>query len=402
MSWHKLYTDRVNNMSPSIIQEMKDLVSRPGTVSFTAGEPSPELFPIGGLKAAFEKVLNGYPELLSYAPPAGDPVLRSWISSWLQQRGYVEKDPGPERILLTNGSQAALGILALMFFQKGTAIVVENPSYTEAMLTFRKEGCTLLPVDMDNEGPLPDDFEKLAREKKPSFFYTIPTFQNPSGITTSEERKKDILEIAERYGIRIIEDDPYRELWYDSPPPATYIALSSESGNIIYLGSFSKIIAPGLRCGFALLPDEIMGKAVDMRVLMEIGLSSLTQRALFEFLVNADLDSYLGSIRDVYRNRRDKMISAMKNYFEPESLLFEVPMGGFFIWGRLPGTDCTDFARFAALEEKVGAIPGSGFFEDPGEGREFLRFSFAQVDGDTSWEGIIRLSRALEKYKNRK
>lgn len=402
MIWQKLYNDRIKRMSPSIIQEMRDLVSRPGTVSFTAGEPSEDLFPLEELKSSFEKVFNESPDLLSYAPPAGDPQLRSWISNWLYEKGYTVQKVEPERILLTNGSQAALSLVSLMFFNSGTGIVLEDPSYTEAMLAFGKEGCNMMTVEMDAEGPLPDSYERVVKQNRPSFFYTIPTFQNPSGFSTSEHRKQKILEISETYGVVIIEDDPYRELWFDVPPPLTYMSLSPKSSGIFYLGSFSKIIAPGMRCGFAVLPEEVMKKAVELRVLMEIGLSSLVQRALWEFLVNTDMEGYLHELRNVYRKRRDSMVDSMKKHLEPRGFRFAVPGGGFFVWGNLPGIDCTDFAKYAAREEKVGCIPGSGFFVDPSDGREFLRFSFAQVDRKGSEEGMLRLSRALDKYPSSK
>ncbi len=401
MTWQKLYNERVRSLTPSIIQEMRDLISVPGTISFAAGEPSSELYPVTELRSAFGKVLENSPELLAYASPAGDPCLREWISSWLYRKGYSLEEKGSDRILLTNGSQAGLNLLSLMFLEKGKKIVLEDPSYTEAMLTFSKEGVQLLTVPMDDEGPVPDLFEKVVREEKPELYYTIPTFQNPSGISVSEKRKLQILDIADRYGVRIIEDDPYRQLWFDSAPPSTYLALSEDSENIIYLGSFSKIIAPGIRCGYALLPPEVMKKAMELRVLLEIGLSSVLQRSVFEFLSTSDFEAHLVHLREVYRSRRDAMVNSLNKNIVPHGMDLGVPEGGFFIWGRIPGIDTSEFARFAAKEEKIGTVPGSGFFAVPDHGREFLRLSFAQVTPEEAEEGSQRLSRALIRYKGR-
>lgn len=392
-----MLSTRTKRLSPSVIQEMMELVSRPDCISFTAGEPSMDLHPLEKIRMAFNEVLFQNPEVLAYSDPCGDPELRTWISDWLEKSGYVKSGPGMENLLLTNGSQAGLNLLSLMFLQEGDRIMVEDPSYTEAILSFGKEGASFCPVPLDDQGPRLEVMEDRLKKEKISFFYSVPTFQNPSGGCISRERKLQILDLASKYDLMIVEDDPYRELWYDSPPPPTFMSLCRDEGRVIYLGSFSKTVAPGMRCGYMVLPPEVMKKAAQLRVALEINLPSILHKALLAVVDDPLFSLHLDNLRNNYRDRRDSMVAELSEHMVPLGFEFSKPGGGFFIWGKVPGIDGMAFSRYAALNEKVGIIPGKGFFVGNG-GEDYLRLSFAQVLPEDSGKGVIRLARALEGY----
>jgi len=392
-----MFNDRMKRLTSSSIQEMMNLSSVPGCISFAAGEPSMELYPAEKIKTAFDETLLKEPEVLAYSEPPGDPGLRNWISEWLYDKGYSPRLVGMERILLTNGSQAGLNLISLMFLEEGSRIMVEDPSYPEAILTFGKEGTEFFPVPISGDGPDIDKMEETLKKNRISFFYTIPTFQNPSGISTSAEKKRQVLALAEKYDFMIIEDDPYRELWFDDEPPVTYLSLSGDSGRVFYLGSFSKIVAPGVRCGYMVLPYDVMKKAVDLRVALEVNLPSLMHRMLHKVVTDPFFPHHLDHLRDVYRERRDSMAGSVDKYLVPLGFDFIRPAGGFFLWGRIPGIDGADFCRYAVVNEKIGVIPGEAF-SPGGEGADFVRISFAQVLPDQAKMGVGRLERALKKY----
>lgn len=400
LNWNRLFNSRMERLNPSVIQEMMSLISRPGCISFTAGEPSMDLHPMEKLRQAINETLFSNPEVLAYSDPSGDPELRAWISAWLKKKGYASFEPGMERILLTNGSQAGLNFLSLMFLTEGDKILVEDPSYTEAILSFGKEGVAFLPVPLEEEGPDLDVMEDFLKKNRVSFFYTVPTFQNPSGRSISKEKKMKILELAEKYDFLIVEDDPYRELWYDSSPPATFLSLSSDNERVIYLGSFSKIVAPGVRCGYMVLPLSVMAKASDLRVAIEINLPSLIHKALLKVVDDPIFPLHLDNLRSTYRARRDCMVRDVSEFLAPLGFRFSIPQGGFFLWGSMNELDGLEFSRYAAIHEKIGVIPGEGFFVGGG-GKDYLRFSFAQVLPEQSREGMLRLERAFRGFREK-
>ncbi len=397
MSWSSLFNIRMKRLKPSIIQEMMTLVSRPGCISFTAGEPSMDLHPLEKIRSAIDETLLNDPGTLAYSEPSGDPGLRAWISSWLETNQYCAGNPGMERIFLTNGSQAGLNFISLMFLKEGDNVLVEDPSYTEAIMSFGKEGVNFLPVPLKEEGPDLQVMEDFLKKNRVSFFYSIPTFQNPSGRSISKERKVEILDLAEKYDFLIVEDDPYRELWFDSSPPPTFLSLSRDDERVIYLGSFSKIIAPGLRCGYMVLPLSIMKKAAELRVALEINLPSIIHKTVLNVVDDPLFPLHLDNIRSTYRSRRDSMVKNVYELLTPLGFSFSPPEGGFFIWGSMKGLKGLEFSRYAAINEKIGVIPGEGFFVGTG-GENYLRFSFAQVLEDQSREGVIRLNRALKNF----
>lgn len=394
----KRVTERIK---PSAITEMMILVKKHNAISLTAGEPSSEMYPVDLLRETIERALRD-PGILSYYPlSTGITELREWIAEWMKEDGLLPQSYGGENVIMTNGSQDGLNLVSEAFVEPGDTVLVENPTYPEALLAFGKEGARFVSVPVDKDGPIVEEMEKVLSQNKVKLFYTIVNFQNPSGCVTTEERKKRILELASRYGFLIIEDDPYRYLRYEGEHEGSYIGLAQEEDRVIYLGSFSKIIAPGIRCGYMVLPSKIVGPMGELILATKLSLPAFLQRATWELLLNIDMKAHLAKLADTYRTRRDALHRFLQEKAVPQGMTYDLPKGGFFIWARVPWLkDCFDFAKYAVLEEKVGVVPGAAFYPDVlTADRSTLRLSFAKVPPETAEEAGERLGRALEKYR---
>jgi 2-aminoadipate transaminase len=394
----KRVTERIK---PSAITEMMILVKKHNAISLTAGEPSSEMYPVDLLRETIERALRD-PGILSYYPlSTGITELREWIAEWMKEDGLLPQSYGGENVIMTNGSQDGLNLVSEAFVEPGDTVLVENPTYPEALLAFGKEGARFVSVPVDKDGPIVEEMEKVLSQNKVKLFYTIVNFQNPSGCVTTEERKKRILELASRYGFLIIEDDPYRYLRYEGEHEGSYIGLAQEEDRVIYLGSFSKIIAPGIRCGYMVLPSKIVGPMGELILATKLSLPAFLQRATWELLLNIDMKAHLAKLADTYRTRRDALHRFLQEKAVPQGMTYDLPKGGFFIWARVPWLkDCFDFAKYAVLEEKVGVVPGAAFYPDVlTADRSTLRLSFAKVPPETAEEAGERLGRALAGYK---
>lgn len=399
----RLMTSRSLRLHESAIQEMIELVHASGALSFTAGEPSADLVPARELREALSSAFDGASDLLGYYhDSAGHVKLRDWIIRWMKHDGLLPKDMGLGNILLTTGSQEGISLVSEALVERGDVVAVENPSYPEAFLAFEREGATIKGVPFDNEGPSTEGLEQVAAKARIKFFYTIPCFQNPTGFVTSAKRRKEILEVAKKHDFLILEDDPYRHLWFDEHPPASYMSLPENDGRVIYLGSFSKVIAPGMRCGWVVSPDWISPSLHRLRVASTLNLPAILHQGILEFLQNGNFPGHLENLRQAYSTRRDGLVAALRRHFENTEFRFDVPRGGFFLWGIMSDLEDSDaFARFAVRKEGIGVIAGKIFSPDP---REFtpgtLRLSYAKVSPEEAEEGCRRLERALCTYRN--
>ncbi|MBC7322455.1 MAG: PLP-dependent aminotransferase family protein [Acetomicrobium sp.] len=394
----KRVTERIK---PSAITEMMILVKKHNAISLTAGEPSSEMYPVDLLRETIERALRD-PGILSYYPlSTGITELREWIAEWMKEDGLLPQSYGGENVIMTNGSQDGLNLVSEAFIEAGDVVLTESPTYPEALLAFGKEGARFVSVPVDRDGPIIEEMERVLSQNKVKLFYTIVNFQNPSGCVTTEERKKRILELASRYGFLIIEDDPYRYLRYEGEHEGSYIGLAQDEDRVIYLGSFSKIIAPGIRCGYMVLPSKIVGPMGELILATKLSLPAFLQRATWELLRNIDMKAHLAKLADTYRARRDALHRFLQEKAVPQGMTYDLPKGGFFIWARVPWLkDCFDFAKYAVLEEKVGVVPGAAFYPDVlTADRSTLRLSFAKVPPETAEEAGERLGRALEKYR---
>ncbi len=394
----KRVTERIK---PSAITEMMILVKKHKAISLTAGEPSSEMYPVDLLRETIERALRD-PGILSYYPlSTGITELREWIAEWMKEDGLLPQSYGGENVIMTNGSQDGLNLVSEAFVEAGDTVLTESPTYPEALLAFGKEGARFVSVPVDKDGPIIEEMERVLSQNKVKLFYTIVNFQNPSGCVTTEERKKRILELASRYGFLIIEDDPYRYLRYEGKHAGSYIGLAQDEDRVIYLGSFSKIIAPGIRCGYMVVPSKITSQMGELVLATKLSLPAFLQRATWELLRNIDMKAHLAKLADTYRTRRDALHRFLQEKAVPQGMTYDLPKGGFFIWARVPWLkDCFDFAKFAVLEEKVGVVPGAAFYPDVlTADRSTLRLSFAKVPPETAEEAGERLGRALSRYK---
>ncbi|MDO5116744.1 MAG: PLP-dependent aminotransferase family protein [Synergistaceae bacterium] len=389
-------------LDPSEIGVMIKLCIENQAISLTAGEPSADIYPIEELKKAFTTIFEE-PSLLAYSKEDfGLAELREWITARMKADGMSPDWVGRKNILLTNGAGEAIELVAETLIDPGCTVLVEAPTFTETLLTFRKQGANCVGVPSDDDGIIPEEFERLLKSRAVRFLYTIPNFQNPSGRTSPLERRREILAIAAKYDIPIFEDDPYHYLSYDGEPPATYLSLAGDDRRVLHSNSFSKLVAPGMRCGWLVVPDAIIAHLNAFRISAGLTRPAILQLGLFNYLNATDFGKRVKFLRDTYRTRRDAMVRSIEKRLKPLGIKSNYPKGGFFLWGEAPEIeDMTAFARFAVEKKKVGVIPGSAFYtmDEAKNGRSAFRLSFAKVAPADAEEGIKRLAEAFMEYR---
>lgn len=399
---YQLSTMAKERLDPSEIGVMIKLSIENKAISLTAGEPSDDIYPTKELQEAFKCIFDDL-SLLAYAKEDfGLRELRTWITERMRKDGMCPDWVSEENILLTNGAGEAIELVAETLIDPGCTVLVEAPTFTETLLTFRKQGANCVGVPSDDDGIIPEEFEKLLRSRSVRFLYTIPNFQNPSGRTSPLERRREILAIAAKYDIPIFEDDPYHYLSYDGEAPATYLMLAGDDHRVLHSNSFSKLVAPGMRCGWLVVPDAIIPHLNAFRISAGLTRPAILQKGLSAYLSATNFEERVKFLRDTYRVRRDGMMGAIERHLKPIGVRTNHPKGGFFIWGEAQGIkDMTAFARFAVEKKKVGIIPGSAFYTmDEGKNdQSSFRLSFAKVAPETAEEGIKRLAEAFKEYR---
>lgn len=402
MDWPGRFNDCAKNrLADSEIAAIMRVSAAENALSLAAGEPFGALYPVGPLQESFKRVLSSDLPIWGYSNTrAGITSLCRWIEEWMRGDGLLPEWVTSDNIFITNGSQEGLSLLSECFLHPGDTILVESPSYPEAFGVFRKFGVKCLGVPILPDGLDLEAMETVLADQRVKMFYTIPTFQNPSGFTTSDEKKRRILELARKHDFLIIEDDPYRNLSFEGSPAGTYIRASGDDERVIYLGSFSKIIAPGLRCGWVISSGEVTEKLIKFRVMGTLCLPEVLQHAIFDFVSGLDIKQHLKTLSDTYRLHRDALTSSLREHACSEGLEIAAPGGGFFLWGRVPWIrDMGRFAYFAIRNEKVAIIPGDIFFPERGQGMDTIRLSFSKVTPAMAEEGAKRLGEALRKFK---
>lgn len=396
-----MLNSRSGRLYDSGIKEMIEMVYQTGALSFTAGEPSMDLIETGRIQQALWESFENPGDLLSYYhDPCGLVPLREWIVDWMKADGLLPTETDPNSVHLTAGSQEGLNLIAESLIDEGDLVVTENPSYPEAFLAFVKEGARLQSVYLDSQGPSPEEIENIAKRDKIKIFYTIPCFQNPSGSVTSKSRREEILALAKRYNFILLEDDPYRHLWFNSPPPPSYFSSAENDGRVIYLGSFSKIIAPGIRCGWIVAPGWINRTLLRSRVASHLNLPAPIQQGVLNYVRNSTFFDHLAHLREAYEKRRNALVTSLQRHIPSDFFSFNVPEGGFFLWGKaLFLHDSGVFARYAVNTERVGVLSGEIFSFDPGSATKgTLRLSFAKITEKEAEEGCTRLARAFSQF----
>ncbi|MDD2695759.1 MAG: PLP-dependent aminotransferase family protein [Anaerolineales bacterium] len=400
--WDHRYAQRTQRMHSSAIRELLKLTEQPDIISFGGGLPGPEVFPIEEFAAACDRVLHEQGALaLQYSTTEGYLPLREQIARHTARYNITIT---PENILITSGSQQALDLLGKIFINRGDRILVESPTYMGALQAWNAYGAEYVSVPSDKHGMITDALEEALRYG-PKFIYVLPNFQNPTGITLTQERRQKLVQLADRYGVPIIEDDPYGQLRYEGEHLPSIVVLDGQfrgnhndicyRGNVIYLSTFSKILSPGLRLAWMVAPPEVIRKLVQAKQGADLHTATFNQVVAHEISKGGFLDEHIKVIRAVYKERRDAMLAAMDRYFPPE-VDWTQPEGGLFLWGTMPKYLRASEVLKEAIEQKVAFVPGDSFFPNGG-GHNTMRINFSYATPEKIQEGIQRLGDVLHR-----
>jgi 2-aminoadipate transaminase len=396
-SFQPQFADRTKGVNPSVIREILKVVSRPDIISFAGGMPAPELFPVEELKEATQQVYQDayWLPALQYGPSEGYRPLREWILADLEKTGVKAT---LEDILITTGSQQGIDLFARVMLNPGDKVIVSNPTFLGAIQTFNAFQASYLTVGMDDEGMIVEEVESLLAAHKVKFIYAIPTFQNPTGASMSEARKQKLYDVARHYGVPILEDDPYGELYFGDTMPTTLKTYDLDNKGVVLLRTFSKTLAPSLRVAYLVAPKTIMSQIITAKQVADLHTSGFNQVVVERFLSAGHLEPHLDTLRTVYKKRCDLMLGLMKTHF-PKDLKWTVPTGGLFTWVEMPtGYQNTTTLLGEALNLKVAFIPGSPFFAEGG-GEHTFRLNFSNASEASIEEGIMRLGGLLKEVQ---
>ncbi|HEX6849868.1 MAG TPA: PLP-dependent aminotransferase family protein [Candidatus Polarisedimenticolaceae bacterium] len=396
--WSDRLAQRAVASQASVIRELLKLTQKPDIISFAGGLPAPEIFPVAEVREACERVLRDHgAEALQYSPTEGYPPLRELLVRHMKRYGI---DVDVPNVVVTTGSQQALDLIGRVLINPGDRVLCEEPTYLGALQAWNAYQAQYLAVPIDDDGLRVELLEQAMRAG-PKFLYVLPNFQNPAGVTLSLDRRHALVAMASHYGVPIVEDDPYGQLRYEGEHLPSIVALDAEfhgcahgertfRGDVLYLGTLSKTLAPGLRIGWIVAPEEIVKRIVQMKQGADLHSSTFAQAVAYEVARGGFLDRHVQHIRSVYRERRDAMLAALDRWF-PRTVRWTRPQGGLFLWLSLPeGVNTTELLH-DALAEKVAFVPGGSFF--PGRvDAPHCRLNFSHSSPDRIEEGIRRLS----------
>jgi len=396
VAWQQLYAERTERMRASDIREILKVTAQPDVISLAGGLPAPELFPVDEYRRAFEWVLEtDGAQALQYGPSEGYRPLRQLLAERLSRFGIACQ---ADDIIITNGSQQALDLLGKVLLNPGDSVLVEKPTYLGALQAFNQYQPTYVAVEMDDDGMRVDQVERALQADRGrgriKFIYALPNFQNPTGRSLSFERRYRLVQIANEYGVPIIEDDPYGELRYEGQHLPTLKALDRE-GVVIYLGTFSKILAPGFRLGWIVATSEVHEMLLHAKQPSDLHTGMTQQMATWQVARDGFVDTHVERIKTFYRERRDVMLRAVEEHF-PGDARYTRPAGGLFVWAELPHHINTRDLLLEAIQDKVAFVPGQGFHSDH-SGTNTMRLNFSNVPPDQLREGIRRLGVAIQR-----
>jgi DNA-binding transcriptional MocR family regulator len=394
------FASRLDNVETSAIRELFKLLGKPGIISFAGGFPDSAMFDVEGLREASQKALAEEPGgALQYGATEGYEPLRTQLAAFERSKGVAEIEP--QQLIVTTGSQQALDLIGKTMVSPGDKVIVEGPTFLATIQCFRLYGADIESAPIDAQGVQVDQLEQMIVQHRPKFVYLIPTFGNPSGALLSLERRRRILELAVKYQVLVVEDDPYGDLYFGDPPPASMLALSQEVPGsrewIAHCGSMSKVLSPGLRVGWLVAQPELLAKATMCKQFSDAHTSTFAQATAAQYLKSGRMPATLENVRRKYAERSHAMAEALRRELG-DAIEFTEPKGGLFFWARLTGAggkvrDAGEFAR-RAIEQGVAFVPGTPFFAKDAD-PSTLRLSFATADVEKIKEGVARLGRAL-------
>jgi 2-aminoadipate transaminase len=389
----QLFAERIQGVPRSFIREILKASLDPAVISFAGGLPNPDFFPVREIEESTRKVFEtGGANVLQYSTSEGDPELRQLIADrYKETKGLLLS---PDNIIITNGSQQGIDLLAKVFLDKGDTVLMEEPGYLGAIQSLSLYQPFFSAVPVGESGMDVEALESVSRPASAKMLYTVPTFQNPSGITYTEKNRGQVAAVARTNGFIVVEDDPYGELRFaGSPARSFYHYLPGQS---VLLGSFSKVVAPGLRLGWIVAPKWISEKLLIAKQAADLHSSSFTQKIICEFLKAHDLDRHIQAITSRYGSQCQAMVEAIGREF-PKEIRFTDPQGGMFLWGRLPGAKCSMALFNEAVKENVVFVPGEPFYTRSGSQPTF-RLNFSCVDQQAIEEGVGRMTKALKRF----
>jgi 2-aminoadipate transaminase len=370
------------------------LTALPDIISFAGGLPAPETFPVREFEEACAYVLRNEGALaLQYGATEGYGPLRQYLVERMQKYGVPAEE---SNILLTNGSQQALDLIGKVYVDRQTTVCTERPTYLGALQAWNAYEANYCSVPLDDNGMMVDKLPQVIERHKPKFIYVLPNFHNPAGVSLSEERRRQLVEIAIKYDIFIVEDDPYGELRFEGEDIVPLVTLAKE--RTIYLCTFSKTLAPGIRLGWIVAPQVVISKLVQAKQGADLHTSTFLQMVANDICQRGILRQHVKRIRSIYKERRDAMLDALIEFF-PEEVKWTHPQGGLFLWIKTPSKVNTHDLFKTALAEKVAYVPGKSFYYDENdpEGTQTMRLNFSYCKPEIIAEGIHRLGKAIKK-----
>jgi 2-aminoadipate transaminase len=398
LDWHKAYADRMELLMPSVAgAEILKLAERPDVISFAGGLPDPRSFPVESIREAMERVLSEEgPAALNYGPNAGYSKLRDWIAERLDHLENIRASR--ENILVTSGGVEALNLVSMALLNPGDTVLVGAPTYLVALHVLRAYQARLASVSLDENGMDTEELDERLSElaskgTQPKFLYVIPSFQNPSGLTLSEERRHRLLEICSRFDVPVVEDHAYADLWFEGRALPTLKSLAPDK--VILIHTFSKVFAPGVRLGWAAADPDLILRLGLCKIGTDSCANTLAQRLVYAYGSQGGIDEQIAASIDLYRRKRDMLLKALERELSGV-VTWTTPRGGFYVWAELPeGADSELLLRHAIEKEKTAFVAGPPFFAD-GSGSRFVRLAYSFVPDEQIDEGIRRLARSLD------
>ena len=392
------YSKRVPADGTDAVGAILQAAADPKIISFAGGLPAPELFPVKEMKAAVDKVFEEHgQEAMQYGAAKGVTALREVIQQHVKKKENVDSEL--DNVLVTTGSEQALDLVGKAFVDPGDTVLVEQPTYLCALDVFRSYGANFASVEMDEDGMKMDALEEaLKANPNTKLIYTVPNFQNPTGRTMTEERRKQLAELAEKYDVYVLEDNPYGEIRFAGQHvPA--VKSFDKSGHVLYMSTFSKTLAPGFRLGWLVADEDVVNKLTVLKQSADLHTDNLAQFAVAQFFADNDVDAHVKEISALYGKRKDLMLEGIKKYF-PEGVKYTDPEGGMFLWVEVPGVDVTVELFKECLEHDVAFVPGDPFFADGVQPGAF-RLNYSNMKEDQIEVGLKRLGAALTAAVNK-